>query len=322
MDGLDAEAGQQEVVEALTSGDLTGSAARLTRIDTHMSLVFLGADHAYKLKRARRHPFADLSTLEARRRACEAEIAVNRRLAPHLYEGVRPIMRAPDGSLRIGGPGPAIEWLVVMRRFTDGTFEDLAIAGELTSQLIEEAAQQIADFHKGLKPRLDAGTPESYVAILEGLRLTCANGPRPPPADAETLLRSLGAEIGLRSRLIDARRAQGWVRRGHGDLHLRNICRFEGRVTPFDALEFDPKLATADVLYDLAFLLMDLQSVSLPDSPIACSTPIGTPPGSQRTPWRSSRCSCRSGPPSGWLWPWRAGKIRPPAAISNLAFGC
>ena len=61
-----------------------------------------------------------------------------------------------------------------------------------------------------------------------------------------------------------ARRAHdGFVRRAHGDLHLGNLCLWQGRPVPFDALEFDEAMATIDLGYDLAFLLMDLdQSVT------------------------------------------------------------
>ena len=62
---------------------------------------------------------------------------------------------------------------------------------------------------------------------------------------------------------LDTRGTSGHVRRCHGDLHLRNIVLIDDVPTPFDALEFDETLGTCDVLYDLAFLLMDLRHKGL-----------------------------------------------------------
>src|SRR5438552_4101898 len=71
--------------------------------------------------------------------------------------------------------------------------------------------------------------------------------------------RSLRSTAPSRLRALILRRGErGLVRRGHGDLHLGNIALIDGRPVPFDAVEFDPLIAAGDVLYDLAFLLMDL----------------------------------------------------------------
>lgn len=233
-----------------------------------MSHVFLGPQRVYKLKRSIRHPFCDMSSVEARRRACEAELAVNRALAPDLYEAVLPVVRDASGALRVGGEGVAQDWVVTMRRFPDGAlFDEMASAGRLTPELIRQAAAAIADFHAGSAPHAETGHAVDYRRIVEGLRRTEAEGAAAlgtTPA-SQALFGGLEKEIARLSPLIEARRRGGWVRRGHGDLHLRNICVFNGRVRPFDALEFDPALATADVIYDLAFLLMDLRARGLDD---------------------------------------------------------
>ncbi|WP_271064976.1 phosphotransferase [Caulobacter sp. NIBR1757] len=231
-----------------------------------MSYVFLGPDRVYKLKRSLRHPFWDMSTLEARREACEAELAVNRALAPDLYETVAPVVRDTAGAFHIGGAGRPVDWVVVMRRFPDGALlDDMAEAGRLTAELVRDTVKAIAAFHARQPPQFEAGHAVDYRRIIDGLRRTEAEGAaaldlRP---GSEVLFGALEHEVARHAPMIEARRKAGWVRRGHGDLHLRNICVFEGRVTPFDALEFDPALATADVLYDLAFLLMDLRARGL-----------------------------------------------------------
>ena len=260
------EVEQAAVVAALESGRASGDGAPLRRIDTHMSHLFLGRTHVYKLKRAVAHPFADMSTLAARRAACEAELAVNAALAPAIYEAVAPVVLRPDGTIGLGGEGRAVDWVVRLRRFPDGAlFSELARAGTLSAALVREAVDAVAAFHASSPPRRDAGHAADYLRIVEGLRVTeveaaarlglsCASEP---------LFAAIEHEITRHTPLIEARRRAGRVRRGHGDLHLRNVCLFEGRATPFDALEFDPSLATADVLYDIAFLILDLRAHGL-----------------------------------------------------------
>ena len=259
---------QSRIVEALESGRVRGAPGPLRRIDTHMSHVFLGRDRVFKLKRAVRMPFVDFSTLEARRAACETELEVNRRFASRLYLGVEPIIRDEAGGFRLGGPGAPADWLVVMRPFAAGAlFDEMARAGVLTTDLVGQAADKIAVAHAAAEVVRDAGRPDYYLAIARGLERTeadgaAAHGLHPGP---DEIYRRLEQAFERAGPLIEARRRQGKVRRGHGDLHLRNLCLFEGGATAFDALEFDPALATSDVLYDLAFLLMDLRRRGLED---------------------------------------------------------
>src|SRR4029077_20688768 len=69
------------------------------RIDTHAAVVFLAGNQAFKVKRRVRYPFLDFSTLEKRKAACEAELAVNRPFAPQIYQRVVPITREAGGAL-------------------------------------------------------------------------------------------------------------------------------------------------------------------------------------------------------------------------------
>ena len=121
---------------------------RVDVIETHISLVFLAGDRAYKLKRAVKYPYLDFSTPEHRRRACEAELALNRRTAPSLYLEVRALVRMPDGRIGFAADRPAIDWVVVMRRFEQSSlFDALAQTGGLNLRLMNELAGYIADFH-------------------------------------------------------------------------------------------------------------------------------------------------------------------------------
>ena len=257
---------QEALVAAFTAGSVGGAPRPITRVDTHLSHVFLTGDLAFKLKRAVRLPFADFKSCEARRAACEAELAVNTPLAGPLYLDVRPVTRATDGTFCIGGGGTVIDWVVAMRRFDQSDqFDQLARAGKLTRGLVEGVVDVVARAHAAARTNLLMGHTADYRHVIEGLRQTEEHGAARLGLHAASplLFERLDFELAHLSDLIEQRRREGKVRRGHGDLHLRNICLFEGHPTPFDALEFDARLATTDVIYDLAFLLMDLRRLGL-----------------------------------------------------------
>ncbi|MFL9827611.1 AAA family ATPase [Rhodoplanes sp. SY1] len=236
------------------------------RIDTHAASVFLAGDRALKIKRAVRFPFLDFSTLEKRRAACAAELVANRPFAPELYAGVVAITREPDGRLALDGPGTPVEWAVKMRRFDETrTLDRLADAGAITPAIVEPLGPIVAAAHA--RAPVVAAAP--WIAALGAYveQNADAFAPRPDLFD-----RAAAAALTARSRaaldrlrpLLEARGHAGLVRRGHGDLHLGNIALIDGRPVPFDALEFDDTVASGDVLYDLAFLLMDFWERDLP----------------------------------------------------------
>jgi aminoglycoside phosphotransferase family enzyme len=252
-----AETSQQAVMDFL--GDpATHGGAKVTRIDTHAASVFLADQRALKIKRAVRFPFLDYSTLEKRKSACEAEIAVNRPFAPAIYRGVVAITRESDGCLAIAGEGVVVEWAVDMRRFDETmTLDHLAERGEIDERLADALARAVAKAH--------AAAPEGGGFAAELAEIIAQNDAElaaRPDLFAPAQVTALGAATRVafdRLRpLIEARERAGRVARCHGDLHLGNIVLLDGAPTLFDAIEFDPKIATGDVFYDLAFLLMDL----------------------------------------------------------------
>ncbi|MCT2398442.1 AAA family ATPase [Novosphingobium mangrovi (ex Huang et al. 2023)] len=250
---------QAETITFLSRAATYGLAGPVERIDTHAAIVFLAGEHAFKLKRAVRYPYLDFSTAEKRRAVCEAELALNRRTAPEIYRDVRPVGRLDDGRLALGA-GTPVDWLVVMRRFASECLLDtMARKGPLPPSLIRDLADEIAAFHDKAETvpgpgaervrRVIEGNRASMVALAQGLL---------PANDCDLLHDRSIAALEALSPLLDRRADSGHVKHCHGDLHLANICLWHGRPTLFDCLEFDPELATTDVLYDLAFLLMDL----------------------------------------------------------------
>ncbi len=237
-----------------------GVARPVETIETHISIVFLAGERAYKLKRAVKYPYADFSTPELRRAACTAELALNRRTAPQLYLEVRAIVRRADGSIGWAGEGEALDWVVVMQRFDQRQLlENVAAAGGLSPPLILALTAHIAEFHEKAEIRRDRGGGAA-MAELVTTNLRVLRACRDAGSDAAQIDR-VGARLqeeAVCQGLLDQRRLEGKVRRCHGDLHLRNICLIDGRPVLFDAIEFSEAIASIDVLYDLAFLLMDL----------------------------------------------------------------
>ena len=220
------------------------------RIDTHGAVVFLSGDRAYKLKRAVKFPYMDFSTAERRRAMCEAEVEINKRLAPEIYLGVEPA----NG-----------DWLVVMSRFDEeGLLDRMAERGALTTALMAALGARIARYHDALAPIRDGfGRPDDYRhSVAADIRQMREQGERLDPNVSEALAEAMPRALEPFIDLVARRVAAGAIRRCHGDLHLRNIVLIpnssEGQPVPFDAIEFSERIANIDVLYDLAFALMDL----------------------------------------------------------------
>lgn len=248
----------QDAVFDLLGNPETYGGKEVRRIDTHGAAVFLAGDRVYKVKRAVRFPFLDFSTLDKRKAACLAELDVNRAFAPELYLGVVPIARNQQGILSLNGAGEPVEWAVEMRRFDESQTLD-RLAGAIDEALAEKLAAAVAAMHEQAKivdarlwlEALDAFVGQNTQAFSEMPELFHRDAVARLESESRSCLRRLRPLLLARGRL-------GLVRRGHGDLHLGNIALIDGKPVPFDALEFDPIVASGDVLYDLAFLLMDL----------------------------------------------------------------
>ena len=250
----------QEPVFAFLGDPATHGGHPVKRIDTHAAVTFLAGERVYKVKRAVLFPFLDFSTLEKRKAACESEIAVNRRFAPDIYRGVVPIARDRDGRLALNGDGVPVEWAVEMRRFDETkTLDRLAEAGRIDAVLADALGRTVAAAHADAHAVDPAPWIEAVGAYVDEHAQTFAETPDVFPATDVEALAKAGRESYARIRpLLVERGAHGLVRRIHGDLHLGNIALIDGKPVLFDAIEFSELIGSGDVLYDLAFLLMDL----------------------------------------------------------------
>ncbi len=247
-----SEAEQQETIAFLRALE------PCAQITTHASQVFLYPAHALKLKRALRYPYLDFTTPQKRIADCERELAINQRFTPRLYLGLRRITRAADGALQLDGAGEVVDGVVEMLRFRDeDLFSRMVEEGRATPALVTKLAGVIAGSHERAEPATQ-GRAQAFGHVLALNEAALRAAPPVAQERIEALTGRLREAHARHADLLDARAARGCVRRCHGDLTLRNICLFEGEPALFDALEFDEGLATIDVLYDLAFPLMDL----------------------------------------------------------------
>ena len=235
----------------------------LESLETNTSWVVLTGKYAYKIKRSVALEFLDMTTLERRRFLCNEELRLNRRLAPDLYLNVVGIVRDADG-LHVDGRGEAVEYAVRMRQFDRSQeLSSLLVRGDVAADEIGSFAVRLADFHASAARAADAGqfihTEYMRGAVLGNLAILSSH------LHGQAEIPELGALIDWTNEFLDEalpwfrRREQaGWIRECHGDLHARNIVRWRGKLTPFDCLEFDPKLRWIDIVSDIAFLFMDL----------------------------------------------------------------
>jgi aminoglycoside phosphotransferase family enzyme/predicted kinase len=238
----------------------------IERIQTHISWVFLLEDDVYKVKRPVDLGFLDFRTIEKRRVACEAEVALNRRLAPTVYRGVVPISRSADGGFTVNGKGEAVDWAVRMRRVPDAQRADkLLEQGKLSLTQLDAIAARLANFHAQAEhgSRIGSfGAPEHVAQnVRENFAQTRGNierfMSRRDAAELENWQRNFLRD---RAALFRRRVEQERVCDGHGDLRLEHVYVEASGITVLDCIEFNDRFRYADVCADVAFLSMDLEA--------------------------------------------------------------
>jgi hypothetical protein len=230
-------------------------------IETHASWVLLAGDFAYKIKKPVTLPFLDYGSLEKREVCCRAELALNRRLAADLYLDVVPI--GGNAARPLVGALPAIEWAVRMHRFDEaGRLDRVAARGELRPEDLSGLAATLCTFHAGAPaaaPGSRFGAPAQVLATAREnfVELRHLLAPADQPL-VEQLAAWSEAEFFRREADFAARKLGGRIREGHGDLHLANLVLIDGRVIPFDCIEFSDDFRWNDPVSEIAFIWIDL----------------------------------------------------------------
>ncbi|MBR7620939.1 AAA family ATPase [Phenylobacterium sp. 20VBR1] len=228
-------------------------------IETACARVYLAGEQAFKVKRRVELGYLDYSTLDLRHWALERELSFNRAAASDIYRAVRKVTRTSDGGLELDGAGETVEFALEMRRFD----EHAVLAAQpwaVDGQLADALGRTVAGFHAQAPVRPNGGggkalkyTIDSNAQLLRGLAARLGT------ERVEQAVIATDAEYHRLEPLLEARKAAGFGRHCHGDLHLGNILLEDGRPILFDCIEFNDVLSEIDVQYDLAFLLMDLQ---------------------------------------------------------------
>lgn len=231
--------------------------------ETHVSHVFLAGEFAYKLKKPVTFPFLDASTLARRKRFCELELSLNRRLAPTVYLDIVPVINTPRG-LRLGGRERVIEWLVKMRRLPEDRMLDQLVAHRRISarDMVRVADRLIPFFQRAARnARIDrVGMPEHVRALVLGNLQECSPfiGHMVSQAESRVLEAAYRQYLALYEPVLRQRVRERRIIDGHGDLRCENICMTDP-VNIFDCVEFQPAFRCGDMANDLSFLAMDLE---------------------------------------------------------------
>ncbi|MFS8855184.1 AAA family ATPase [Synechococcus sp. H55.2] len=239
-------------------------------IQTHISYILLTGDYAYKVKKPLDFGFLNFTTLEQRRHFCQEELRMNQRGAPGLYLQVLPIFQT-NGRFQFSGSGELVEYALQMRQFPqEQLFSNLFERGELTPALMEELGRVVAMFHAqaetndyirsfGRPERVREAFDENYAQTQRYI-----GGPQTARQYRETRAYT-DRFFAERQELFQQRIEQDRIRECHGDLHLRNICFWEGKILLFDCIEFNEAFRFVDVMYDVSYAVMDLDARYRPD---------------------------------------------------------
>ena len=233
--------------------------ARVETVETHMSWVFLTDAFAYKLKKPVRYAFLDFSTVAARLRNCRRELRLNRPLAREVYCGIAPLT-VEHGSLRLGGRGKAVDWLVKMRRLPAHRMLDAAIrAGTVSAEDLDNVSGVLTAFYRRLAPV--AVGPRAYRKRFEaGVRANAAELGRPDwrlsRRQIEHLTRAQTGFLAAHGDLLELRARGRRIVEAHGDLRPEHICLTREPVI-IDCLEFKREFRLLDPVDELAYLAME-----------------------------------------------------------------
>lgn len=262
---------QRELVEALLQpGMFAHPVSSISLIETHISWVILTGDYVYKLKKPVNFGFLDFSTLDKRRFFCQEELRLNRCFAPDLYLDVVTISGSVERPVP-DGAGVPLEYAVRMRQFPQsGLLSDMAQRRALQPAHIDEIAALVAEIHARVGVAgadSDYGRPEDVHGwVMENFaHIRPALEAEPQRAQLESLAAWCQQAFQQLRPVLEARRATGFVRECHGDLHLGNLTLLDGRITPFDCIEFNAQLRWIDVISEAAFLVMDIQDRGYPE---------------------------------------------------------
>ncbi len=234
-------------------------------VQTHVSIVFLTGEYAYKVKKSVNFGFLDFSTLEKRKHFCEQELAMNKEIAPDIYLEVIPLSKN-GAEYQIGDHGEVIEYAVKMRQFPqECLLSEMYSQGKLTENNLKELGKIVADFHAqtntndyilsfGKVEQLRQSIDENYQQTIKYI------GIAQTPEQYDETKHFTDTFFSTKENICQERINQQKIRECHGDLHFKNICYWQNKIQLFDRIEFNEPFRFVDVMYDVAFAVMDLEA--------------------------------------------------------------
>ncbi|MBD1923061.1 AAA family ATPase [Microcoleus sp. FACHB-831] len=239
-------------------------------IQTHVSYVLLTGDYVYKVKKPMNFGFLNYSTLELRQHFCAEEMRLNQRGAAEIYLEILPITQTGK-QYHLGGTGEPVEYALKMTQFPqDGLFSAMFEQGKLTETHMQELGRVVAKFHEKAEIndyiRSFGKVSQVRDAIDENYRQTekYIGGPQTQTQYEET--RKYTDEVFAKNEdIFNSRIENNWFRECHGDLHIRNICLWQDKILLFDCIEFNEPFRFVDVMFDIAYAVMDMDARSRPD---------------------------------------------------------
>jgi aminoglycoside phosphotransferase family enzyme len=247
----------------------TSRPARVDAIETHMAWVFLTSNRAYKMKKPVRYSFLDFSTLDARRRDCELEVQLNRRLAPTTYLGTVSLTLNAAGALELNGAGQPVEWLVKMNRLPHDRMLDHAIKQRTwRREDITQVAELLVRFYQTAPT--EAMTADTYAqrlrADLEESRSELVGTPalRTHRDRIEQVAAMLSHYLDNHRDHVDQRVAQGRIIGSHGDLRPEHVA-LGPPPQIIDCLEFNRSFRILDPADELSYLALECERLGAPE---------------------------------------------------------
>ncbi len=252
-----------EVVQAMLDPQIYSHAPqKVELVQTQMSFVFLSSEYVYKVKKPVNLGYLDYTTLEQRKFFCEQEVKLNRRLCPHAYMGVVPIVQR-QGRIQLGGEGEVVEYAVKMRRLPADRMMDLLLSqDQVSEEMIRKVARKLVDFHQGA----EGGAEIDNCGSLNVIRFNAEEnftqtekyiGVSITPQQYDAIKLYTENFILQNADLFDRRVREGRIKDCHGDLHAAHIC-FTDDICVYDCIEFNSRFRYADVAAEVSFLSMGL----------------------------------------------------------------
>lgn len=252
------------IEDLLDPSSLPDETKSVSLIQTHISMVFLGDEFVYKIKKPVNFGFLDFLTLEKRAYYCEKELQLNRRLAKEIYLEVLPITFDGKRHSMRSRAGKVVEYAVRMRRIPDEILmKSVFERGELKKRHLIRIAQVLARFHVtalrsdeidefGEPHRFKVNTDENFEQVARYVSVTITK------KEFETITDWTNRFYRSRNSLFMKRVRDGKIRDCHGDLHMEHVC-LTRNLPIIDCIEFNDRFRYSDTLADIAFLLMDLE---------------------------------------------------------------